>query len=342
MDLSRRVLLNMLGLATLQTHTKWAFAQSFEPYPLEHKKSSLAKGRYESFVGKSKKVDDRFQSVLARIDPARIVADVNHLAGFKTRYSLATHFKDSENWVHDQLLGAGYDASRVARQPFLMPSGITLNNVILQPAKEAKSFVLACAHYDSTAKTHEQSEQLAPGADDNGSGIAVLLEAARVLRNVKLKRGVMFVAFAGEEQGLIGSQACTSIAQQQNWPIDLVINLDMVGHVSPVKPSTFVVEYDQGNVSASNDAASKGFAFQIAQIVSDYAGLNVEHTNIWSSDYMPFEGAGYPCVGFYDEGGDEPFYHSINDTPGEVDRDRMLQTAKILVASILSICELVS
>ena len=64
--------------------------------------------------------------------------------------------------------------------------------------------------------------------------------------------------FGAEEQGLFGSAACADIAIQQNWPIDIVINLDMVSYKNPIGPSRIVVEYDQGNGDPRNDAASKG------------------------------------------------------------------------------------
>ena len=64
--------------------------------------------------------------------------------------------------------------------------------------------------------------------------------------------------FGGEEQGLFGSDACAEIAIQQNWPIDVVINLDMVSYKNPIGPSRIVVEYDQGNRVPRNDGSNQG------------------------------------------------------------------------------------
>ena len=68
-----------------------------------------------------------------------------------------------------------------------------------------------------------------------------------------------------EEQGLFGSAACADIAIQQNWPIDIVINLDMVSYKNPIGPSRIVVEYDQGNGDPRNDAAAKAYGLIMAQ-----------------------------------------------------------------------------
>ncbi|TIX50899.1 MAG: Zn-dependent exopeptidase M28, partial [Mesorhizobium sp.] len=89
-----------------------------------------------------------------------------------------------------------------------------------------------------------------------------------------------------------------------------------------------------------NDASAKSFALRVAQMAADYTELTVEHTNIWSSDYMPFEAVGFPCVGLYDKGGDEAFYHTSKDTIENVNKGRMVAVAKLLTASVISICEL--
>lgn len=72
--------------------------------------------------------------------------------------------------------------------------------------------------------------QHAPRADDNASGVAVLLEVARILKDVELTRGVCFACFGGEEQGLFGSKKCADVAKENDWNIDLVINLDKAKH----------------------------------------------------------------------------------------------------------------
>ena len=118
-------------------------------------------------------------------------------------------------------------------------------NVLCGSVDNDKSIILVCCHYDSLS---ERPSIEAPGADDNASGVPATLELARLLKNVELKREAFLpCVFGGEEQGLFGSDACAEIAIQQNWPIDVVINLDMVSYKNPIGPSRIVVEYDQGN-----------------------------------------------------------------------------------------------
>ena len=75
----------------------------------------------------------------------------------------------------------------------------------------------------------------------------------------------------------------------------MVINLDMVAFQDPARPNLVRVEYDQGNHHPGNDPAAKAFGLLMAQAAADYTNLAVEHTDIWNSDYMPFEAKGYAC-----------------------------------------------
>jgi Zn-dependent M28 family amino/carboxypeptidase len=163
--------------------------------------------------------------------------------------------------------------------------------------------------------------------------VAAVLELARILQPVTLTRQVLFAAFGGEEQGLFGSARCAEIAKQEGWPIDLVLNLDMVGYNAHAA-GRVVVEYDQGNGHPGNDAAARAFGLLMAQAAADYTGLEVEHTDIWNSDYMPFERQGYACIGAY-EGEGNPNYHRTTDRLERVDVGYLAQVVKMALATIL-------
>ena len=341
MLLTRRKLIS-LSLVFPSTLAMAQVVEGLTPYPLKHKRSSDAEGRSPSSAGNSKSIDKRIATVVGQVDGSRLMADVKALQDFGTRHTHSPSNDAVGNWLRDALLQQGHAKERVRLQEFAVPGAGTRSNVLLWPRSGPKSFILVCAHFDSISGNAGAAgvAHPAPGADDNATGVATLLEVARLLRGLDTRRGIMLAAFSGEEQGLFGSQACAKIAAKEKWPIDVVLNLDMVGYVSAKKPSTIIVEYDQGNKSPANDAASKLYALQTAQAAVDYTNLSIEHTNIWSSDYMPFEADGVPAIGLYDEGGDEAFYHSTSDTIANVDRDRLTQIAKLVVASSLIFCEL--
>ena len=274
-----------------------------------------AEGRHTASSQKNNQPDPAVKNLGGLVEPARLRQTVSHLAGYKTRWSHSASVTKVPEWIHGQFVSLGYpEGSRTRYQPFEMLGSAPQRNVLCAPADPAQSFVLVCCHYDSVS---ENPGAAAPGADDDASGVAAVLELARILKDAQLKqRGVMFAAFGGEEQNLWGSKKCAKVAAAEGWPLDLVINLDMISYKEAGAEPRITVEYDQGNKRPDNDAAAKAFAMVMAQAAAEYTSLAVEHTDIWNSDYMPFEAEGYACVGVYNAY-DNPFYHNPRTRPTE-------------------------
>ncbi len=180
------------------------------------------------------------------------------------------------------------------------------------------------------------SVSAAPGADDNASGVAALLEIARVLFSIDTTYSLRFAVFSGEEQGLKGSSAYATFANTNGIQIPLLINLDMIGHPENPANPTIIVERDLGNDSATNDAASQAFANQMAQAATDYTTINTSLGPIYSSDYMPFEHFGYVCIGVFDGADAEPFYHTSSDTLVTVNMGFCTEAIRMVLATILT------
>jgi hypothetical protein len=306
-------------------------AEAFARFRSCAKHPGEAVGRAPSQAGRSKQADPSIAPLLTQVDRTRLDSSVRALAGFGTRWSHSPDIAKVSKWVRQEFLARGYAGGAVRYQPFTMPGGTSLRNVLCHHGPGGTGIVLVCAHYDSIS---ERPASEAPGADDNATGIAALLELARLLRTTTLKRRVLLAAFGGEEQGLFGSTACARIAARERWPIDLVLNLDMVGYNPNGAAPRIVVEYDQGNRNPGNDAAAKAFGLLMAQAASDYTTLQVEHTDIWSSDYMPFEAKGYACIGAF-EGGENPHYHKTSDSPEHVDISYLTEVTKMVLATVL-------
>lgn len=300
------------------------------------KKHGEAVGRHKSQAASSKLKEDAITEQIAKVSEQRLRDTAIGLANFGTRFSYSADIARVPEWIREQFVAKGYGGENPPRlQPFDMPGtgGLQQNNVLCGPATSDTGFILVCAHYDSIS---EQPGTDAPGADDNASGIAVLLELAHILKDVALKRGVLFAAFGGEEQGLYGSSRCADIAAAEGWPIDVVINLDMIAYQGADKPGHIIVEYDQGNRNPGNDAAAKAYGLMMAQAAADFTSLEVEHTDIWNSDYMPFEEKGYACIGVY-EATDNPAYHSTNDTIDKIEFSHLAEVAKMVLATTIRI-----
>ena len=320
--LSRREILAYSAslLCSFNSHVVNAEA-SITPYPLEHKlyKNAPKVEQFESL--------DKFNSVVQRIQNEVSEERVEKLLTKFGSYT-SRHLYRSENelftialqdYIRSEQIG-----DRISLDEFVF-NNRTRSNVIAEINPNKQSIILLCAHFDSISHTSID----APGADDNLSGVVALLETLRVLNNLGLtEKRVIFCFFNAEEQGLIGSQNYANKLFSESIPISLVINLDMIGHVQSAARKQIVVEYDSGNVSASNDIPSKLYARRLSELAREHLEFEVENTNIWNSDYMSFEKHGYPCVGLYDKGGE--FYHTENDTLDVVSVSKVADVARLV------------
>lgn len=298
------------------------------------KKRNEAIGRTLSQTNKSKQLDPIIKGIISHVDTEHLRETISHLVKFGTRWSYSNNITQVPEWIHKQFVTLGYPAGTETRyQNFDLPGSPLQRNVLCSRKNGEKEFVLVCCHYDTIS---ENSSITAPGADDDASGVAATLELARILRDVQLRQGVLFAVFGGEEQGLFGSDACAGIAAEENWPIKVVINLDMISYKNPTGTPRIIVEYDQGNRNPRNDAAAKAYGLIMAGAAADYTLLEVEHTDIWNSDYISFEKKGFACIGAYNVD-DNPFYHKSSDTIDKIDITHLGEVVKMVLATILII-----
>ena len=159
-----------------------------------------------------------------------------------------------------------------------------------------------------------------------------MLEIARLVVGVPLDTTVRFVAFSGEEQGLLGSKVYAAAVHAAGESIRLVINLDMAGF--PPADGSVTVERDIGNVHSGNDAASLAYATAMAQAAADYTDLPTRIGPVYASDYMPFEALGDTVIGAY-EGEGNPHYHQSSDTAATVDGVYLTKVTQMVLATLL-------
>lgn len=280
--------------------------------------------------------DPRVAGLVAQVEQARLRADVNALAGFGTRWSEGPGYGAVEDWMAARLAETG-PGGAIMLQPVVLPSGTSRNNVIWGDPLDGREVILVGAHLDSTS---EIPDQRAPGANDNGSGIAAMLEALRILSGQGFTRQLVAVAFTGEEQDLLGSRECARVAARQGWPIELMVNLDMLGYRPPDPAAPLFIEYDRGNATHANDAAAAAYGQMAVTLAGQHMSLNTAETDIWDSDYMPFEMQGFPCIGLYDGGAAGTEYHTSGDVPERMDFDRLEQATRLLVAVLARAADL--
>lgn len=200
-------------------------------------------------------VDPAIQRALAQIAPAHIQHTIATLVSFHNRSTLSSMDKDlppgtgvtaAADWIasqFQQISDACNGCLQVKRDTFTQEPGAGPNARVTQPTTltnvyailrgsdpaQAGRMLLITGHYDSRDSSNFDTHGEAPGANDDASGTAVSIECARVLSKIKVPATLVFVAVAGEEQGLYGSRHLAELAKQENWDLEGALNNDIVG-----------------------------------------------------------------------------------------------------------------
>jgi hypothetical protein len=266
------------------------------------------------------------QELVDNIDRAQVESYLAHLTSFQTRHSTSSDFKTSANWARDQLRAMNY----TTRFQNISVNGSPGRNLIADKKGNAappRKVVIVTAHLDSINIAGGPAAP-APGADDNGSGSAGLLEMARALSNHRSGHDLRFILFGGEEQGLFGSQRyVSSLSATEKNRVLSVLNMDMIGTLNTATRS----------VMLEGAPLSQRVIDGLSNSAAAYApGLTVETSlNPFASDHVPFIRAAIPAV-LTIEGADNTNgnIHSHRDTINHIDYDFTSEILRMNVAFI--------
>ena len=268
--------------------------------------------------------DPRIAAAIGAISADNVQADIAKLVSFGTRNTLSSMSTDlppgqgilpAADWIESQfkaISAACGNCLEVKRDDFIEPAGTGPHARIPKPTrlvhvyailhgtegKGAAPWVLVTGHYDSRATDVTDPKAASPGANDDGSGVAVSLESARALSKLKLPGTIVFVAVAGEEEGLNGSRHLARLAKSEGWPLEAVLNNDIVGGdttpgdtmqdknvvrvFSESVPSAATPEQQVQTLGlgAENDSPSRELARSIAEIAPLYLPAGVRRPPI--------------------------------------------------------------
>ncbi|WP_213279418.1 M28 family peptidase [Chryseobacterium indologenes] len=246
--------------------------------------------------------------------------------GVKTTGSAAN--TNTLNWIKNKYLSYGYTASQIVESPFTFGSTSSKNLIITKTGTlYPNKYVIICGHFDTI---------YGPGVNDNGSGTSIILEAARILKNVPTEYSIKFIHFSGEEQGLKGSSHYVNNVVYQGGvrklDIKLVFNLDQVGGVKGNNNNTVYCDEDQGGLS-SNNAASAAVTQQLRNCTALYSPLQTAVDPAEDTDYIPFEQKGEVITGFF-ERIRSTYPHSSKDTFTNMDPVYVYNIGKATVGAL--------
>jgi len=327
------------------------------------------------------------RALLRRVDPDRMRATVERLTRFGTRHTSSSQTDPvrgigaATDWVIGQLqaiAATSNGAMTVQRQSFVQPVSsripvpTTITNCIatLKGTASPERFYVVTGHLDSRVTDVLDFTSDAPGADDDGSGVAVVLELARVFAGHRFPGTVVFATVAGEEQGLYGS---AFMAQQMNAAgadVQGMFSNDIVGasqawdgtRPDPHSLRLFVegvptaATPDQISLMQSVGGENDGATHQLARFVVEAARSELTGANVrvvWrrdrylrGSDHLSFQRHGYPAARFTEPR--ENFDHEHQNTRvvdgvqfGDliefVDFDYTARVAKVNAAALWSL-----
>jgi Zn-dependent M28 family amino/carboxypeptidase len=194
-------------------------------------------------------VDDHpvLREIAAQVDPAQLHATIEKLVSFGTRHTLSdTTSPDrgigaARTWVKSRFEAISKEcggcltvvtpAQTVSGKRVPTPTEVMDVLAVLKGTEEPQRVIVIAGHLDSRVTDVMNATADAPGANDDASGVAAAIEAARVLSHHKFRATLVFAALSGEEQGLLGGKVLADYAKEQGWQVEADLNNDIVGNV---------------------------------------------------------------------------------------------------------------
>ncbi|PIE81932.1 MAG: hypothetical protein CSA11_02120 [Chloroflexi bacterium] len=293
-------------------------------------------------------VDPIVQLLIDRVSQQQLMGYIQTLEGFGTRNAFSD--TESENfgigaarqWLLDEFGRVGNGRLQVSFQEFpLYYNGLYAeqkNVVAVLPGQaENAGVVIIMAHYDNRPPEVTDGESKATGANDNGSGTALLLETARLLSSHEWNQTVIFLATSAEEQGTFGARHFAQNAFLDNMNIKAVINYDSVGGRPDIPRSIRLFAPDLA-FSPSGQLA-RYYEYVGGLYVPDF-GVNVidalDREGRWG-DQREFINIGLPAVRLTESIEDPDLINSLRDTWDNIDYDYLQKVVQLNVAVVANI-----
>ena len=280
--------------------------------------------------------DMRLYDIASGTSAQRIGKDVARLVNFGTRHSLSdTQSKTqgigaARRWIKAEfeaiskdcggcleVITIGDTISGENRVPD--PTEIVSIVAIQRGQHEPNRMVMMSGDIDSRVTDPMNASDTSPGANDNASGMAGVIEAARVLSRYKFSASIVYMGLAGEEQGLFGGKIVAAHAHEQGWNVDAVLNNDMIGNIAGING---VIDNHTARIFSEGvrwveteeearkryftggevDSASRNLARYIKRVGEQYVS-NLELMMVYRLDrfgrgghHRPFNEVGFPAV----------------------------------------------
>ncbi len=326
--------------------------------------------------------------IVREIDARNIERSVRKLVSFGTRNTLSTQTDPARgigaarDWLFEEFSKSAANSGgrmTVEKQTFEQPKAARvatptmITNVVATlkgsaPDSSGRTYVVS-GHYDSMCSSPTDGQCDAPGANDDASGTAAVLEMARVMARQEFDATIIFMAVAGEEQGLLGATYFAEQAKQKGMDIEAMFTNDIVGNSlggNGVRDARSVRLFSEGvpsnekpeeatvrrGVGGENDSTSRQLARFIKEVGERYVrGMRVtmvyrRDRYLRGGDHIPFLERGFPAVRFTEPNEDYRHQHQnvriedgvqYGDLPEFVDFSYIANVARVNAVSLASL-----
>ena len=332
------------------------------------------------------KPDPEITKMIKEISPTNIEASIRKLVSFGTRNTLSEQDNPmrgvgaARDWIFTEFQKINADCGNcltVEKQSFLqpkanrVPEATTLTNVVatLKGTTNPDRVYVVSGHYDSMCSSPTDAKCDAPGANDDASGTAVVIEIARVMSKRKFDATIVFMTVPGEEQGLLGAAHFAQQAVEKKMDIEAMFTNDIVGGVTTQKHSpnrNRVRVFSEGvpsneteqqagtrrSVGGENDSSSR----QLARYVKEQSDRYLKNFKVWmiyrrdrygrGGDHIPFVERGFTAARITEVDEDYTHQHQnvrteggvfYGDTPEFVDFEYTANVARVNMIALSSL-----
>ena len=274
-------------------------------------------------------------AVVQQVSPDELRADITTLVGFGTRHTLSDTTSTTRGigaaraWVKSRFNGfasacngcLSVETPEDTVSGDRLPKPALIQDVLaIQPGtSDPNRVIIISAHIDSRVSDVMNATNDAPGANDDGSGVAAVLEAARLLSGHRFPATIVYAVTSGEEQGLYGGKLLAKVAAQKGWQVEAVLNNDIIGssHGSDGQVVDNVVRvFSEGTKDTETKAQATTRKYlggeldspsrNLSRFIADVADLYLPdlHARLIyradrfgrGGDQLPMQEAGYPAV----------------------------------------------
>lgn len=271
---------------------------------------------YEHDYPNVTEMNPEIRTLMDSVSIESIQADIEHLSSYHSRRFDSRYIYEVQDWLVGQYYAFGADTVILHDFKVNKPNWPeeTADNIIAVKwgTKTPEEYVICGAHYDSWNDDGTDPDTIrSPGADDNASGVAGILETARLLSRHTFDRTIVFANWCAEEIGLVGSAAYAHDMAEQQKDIVAYFNLDMTGYLEEGSDIHVNLMY------TPQDSLLGQYTKQLSRTYFPEMRIWQDWLAWGDSDYSSFNRNGYPAIHpFEDVRASSPFIHTRSDLLG--------------------------